>query len=222
MESALVQKGGSRRTYYDVLKKYGPTLFNCFHDGYVSGPARTVYLLPIHKFSPIDGTQEIKETEVAKIKSFTTLGSERWAPADLQTSPIFYIYKFAVELTQFYNFGVKEGAKGQVLSYKELLKAKQSGKTPLDDTEFQNLVNISDIHFFGLLEIMTRLYILSYLMIFKQTELCLDPQPPGAGLYNKYIKMKTKVSFEEFLSDLQNNLCSPLIDHRLDGLVWVS
>jgi hypothetical protein len=207
MESALVQTGGSRRTYYDVLKKYGPTLLNCFHDGYVSGPARTVYLLPLHKFSPIDENQVISATEVAKIKQFTRLGSERWAPADLQTTPIFYMYKFAAELTNFYNFGVTEGAKGTPLSYKKLLEAKQAPSTnPLSGEEFTNLVHVSDIHFFGLLEIMTRLYILSYLMIFKQTELCLDPQPAGARLYDKYIKMKTRVSFDEFLQDLQNNL----------------
>jgi hypothetical protein len=207
MESALVQTGGSRRTYYDVLKKYGPTLLNCFHDGYVSGPARTVYLLPLHKFSPIDENQVISAAEVAKIKQFTRLGSERWAPADLQTTPIFYMYKFAAELTNFYNFGVTEGAKGTPLSYKKLLEAKEAPSTnPLSGEEFTNLVHVSDIHFFGLLEIMTRLYILSYLMIFKQTELCLDPQPAGATLYDKYIKMKTRVSFDEFLRDLQNNL----------------
>ena len=194
-----LQSGGARRTLDKLIEKHGVKLFNCFEVGYSTfgGIQSIIFLPPFHKFAeinPKDATRPvtIAETEyrVAKIKDFTTL------PETAQTAPNFFLYKFIEELVQHFDYGVgTPGVQSPEFS------SNFPGLDAATKTKYDN-------DCFALLEITCRLYLIFYVTIYAQQDLCLENNM-RSGLYSKYVESRTtQPQFSVFMDEITNALQS--------------
>lgn len=205
----------SYREALDFLSKNQTQLLECFNNGYISTLSRKIELPPIYQ---LNGETIEKEYTMDGLKAERLL-------SNFDTTPFYYLFQLAKQFKLFF----------LMASGNRAYDPRSSGKIDVNADAFVQLpkhlqpatptVEDQLKWFFipSLGEIVVRLFLLEYLMVFAPTKFCMskatgdqtkkekeiekkNPEEKLDYLYTKYISNSEKNLFSDFLTTLLNRI----------------